>query len=79
MDDDSRLQGSKVYGPGVDMWAVGCIFAELMLRKPYFPGSSDIDQLGRIYAGLGTPTEAGGRDVQVHSGSDGPPTRQLTH
>ena len=51
------LLGSKVYGPGVDMWAVGCIFAELMLRKPYFPGSSDIDQLGRIYQGLGTPTE----------------------
>ena len=51
------LLGSKVYGPGVDMWAVGCIFAELMLRKPFFPGSSDIDQLGRIYAGLGTPTE----------------------
>ena len=51
------LLGSKAYGPGVDIWAVGCIFAELMLRKPFFPGSSDIDQLGRIYAGLGTPTE----------------------
>jgi cyclin-dependent kinase 7 len=48
---------SQVYGPGVDMWAVGCIFAELMLRKPYCPGSSDIDQLGRIYAALGTPSE----------------------
>ena len=51
------LLGSKVYGPGVDVWAVGCVFAELMLRKPFFPGSSDIDQLGRIYQGLGTPTE----------------------
>jgi len=51
------MLGSKVYGPGVDMWACGCIFAELMLRKPYFPGSSDIDQLGRIYSGLGTPCE----------------------
>ena len=51
------LLGSKTYGPGVDMWAVGCIFAELMLRKPYLPGSSDIDQLGRIYSALGTPTE----------------------
>jgi cyclin-dependent kinase 7 len=46
------LLGSKVYGPGVDNWAVGCVFAELMLRKPFFPGSSDIDQLGRIYQGL---------------------------
>ena len=51
------LLGSKTYGPGVDMWAVGCIFAELMLRKPYLPGNSDIDQLGKIYAALGTPTE----------------------
>lgn len=51
------LLGSKAYGPGVDVWAVGCVFAELMLRKPFFPGSSDIDQLGRIYQGLGTPTE----------------------
>lgn len=51
------LLGSKIYGPGVDLWAVGCIFAELMLRKPYLPGSSDIDQLGRIYNALGTPTD----------------------
>ena len=51
------LLGSKVYGPGVDLWAVGCVFAELMLRKPFLPGSSDIDQLGRTYAALGTPTE----------------------
>ena len=51
------LLGSKIYGPGVDLWAVGCIFAELMLRRPFVPGSSDIDQLGRIYQQLGTPTE----------------------
>ena len=51
------LLGSKTYGPGVDVWAVGCIFAELMLRRPFFAGSSDIDQLGRVYAALGTPTE----------------------
>ncbi|CEF98641.1 Serine/threonine-protein kinase, active site [Ostreococcus tauri] len=51
------LLGSKTYGPGVDVWAVGCILAELMLRKPFFAGSSDIDQLGKVYAALGTPTE----------------------
>ena len=51
------LLGSKTYGPGVDVWAVGCIFAELMLRRPFFAGSSDIDQLGKVYAALGTPTE----------------------
>lgn len=39
------------------MWSIGCIFAELMLRAPLFPGDSDIDQLGKIFACLGTPSE----------------------
>ena len=39
------LLGAKYYGAGVDMWAVGCIFAELMIRYPLFPGTSDTDQL----------------------------------
>lgn len=29
------LFGAKQYGAGVDMWAVGCIFAELLLRRPF--------------------------------------------
>ena len=51
------LFGAKDYGVGVDMWSVGCIMAELMTRSPFFPGSSEIDQLGRIFHALGTPTE----------------------
>jgi len=51
------LYGAKAYGPGVDIWSIGCIFAELMLRNPYFPGDSDIDQLSKIFHALGTPTE----------------------
>lgn len=51
------LFGAKFYGTPIDVWSVGCIFAELMLRVPYFPGSSDIDQLSRIFTALGTPTE----------------------
>jgi cyclin-dependent kinase 7 len=39
------------------MWSVGCIFAELMLRVPFVAGDSDIDQLGKIFHALGTPTE----------------------
>ena len=39
------------------MWSIGCIFAELMLRTPYFAGDSDINQLSTIYRALGTPTE----------------------
>ncbi|KAG0473865.1 hypothetical protein HPP92_015722 [Vanilla planifolia] len=49
------LFGTKQYGPGVDVWAAGCIFAELLLRRPFLQGSSDIDQLGKIFAAFGTP------------------------
>ena len=34
------LYGSTCYGPGVDIWAAGCIFAELLLRRPWFVGES---------------------------------------
>eukprot|EP00850_Spirogloea_muscicola_P000705 SM000002S05785 [mRNA] locus=s2:2182707:2185182:- [translate_table: standard] len=51
------LYGSKQYGPGVDVWASACIFAELLLRRPFLQGTSDIDQLGKIFAALGTPTK----------------------
>ncbi|TKR79869.1 hypothetical protein L596_014026 [Steinernema carpocapsae] len=51
------LYGARHYGVGVDMWAIGCIIGELLLRLPIFPGESDIDQLVKIYDVLGTPTE----------------------
>ena len=50
------LLGSKQYGVYVDMWSVGCIFAELMLRTPYFAAETDIGQLQTIFRALGTPT-----------------------
>ncbi|VDN06519.1 unnamed protein product [Thelazia callipaeda] len=50
------LYASRSYGVGIDMWSVGCIIAELLLRVPIFPGESDIDQLVKIYHVLGTPT-----------------------
>jgi serine/threonine protein kinase len=39
----------------VDMWSIGCIFAELILGHHLFPGSSPLDQLRRIVAFVGTP------------------------
>ncbi|XP_019227306.1 PREDICTED: cyclin-dependent kinase D-1-like [Nicotiana attenuata] len=36
------LFGAKQYGPGVDVWAAACIFAELLLRRPFLQGNSDI-------------------------------------
>ena len=45
------------YGYAVDIWSVGCIFAELLLRTPYLAGESDLAQLELIFKALGTPTE----------------------
>lgn len=43
------LYGARLYGTAIDMWAVGCILAELLLRVPFLPGESDLDQLTRIF------------------------------
>ncbi|KAF2893382.1 hypothetical protein ILUMI_12776 [Ignelater luminosus] len=51
------LFGAKQYGVCVDMWAVGCILAELLLRVPFLPGESDLDQLTKIFQVFGNPTE----------------------
>lgn len=51
------LMGTRDYGYGVDMWSVGCVFAELFLRIPLFAGDTDIQQLDLIFKALGTPTE----------------------
>lgn len=51
------LYGSRMYGTGVDIWAVGCILAELFRREPLFPGTSDLDTLDKIINVLGTPSE----------------------
>lgn len=51
------LFGSTRYGPSADMWAMGCIFAEMMLRTALFPGSGEVDQLSKICAVMGCPTE----------------------
>lgn len=51
------LYGSTEYGREIDLWSLGCIFAELFTLQPLFPGTSDIDQLGRIITVLGNITE----------------------
>lgn len=51
------LFGAKHYTGAIDIWSVGIIFAELMLRIPYLPGKDDVDQLDVTFRALGTPTE----------------------
>mmetsp|Transcript_9654 Transcript_9654/g.18835 ORF Transcript_9654/g.18835 Transcript_9654/m.18835 type:complete len:254 (+) Transcript_9654:1398-2159(+) len=50
------LLGGRVYDFSVDMWAAGCILAEMFNFEPLFHGDSDIDQLMRIVNVLGAPT-----------------------
>ncbi len=45
------------YTAAVDVWSMGCIFAEIMLRRPLFPGRDAVDQLTRITGVLGRPSE----------------------
>jgi len=47
---------AKQYDEKVDVWSVGCIFAEMILRKPIFPGGNHLEQLKIIFEVLGTPT-----------------------
>lgn len=39
----------KEYSTPIDMWSVGCIFAEFITMNPLFPGKSEVDQLNRIF------------------------------
>jgi serine/threonine protein kinase len=43
------------YSPAIDTWSVGCIFAEVLLGKPLFPGRNVVHQLELITDILGTP------------------------
>ncbi|KAK7507239.1 hypothetical protein BaRGS_00001174 [Batillaria attramentaria] len=51
------LMGSARYSTPVDIWSIGCMFGEMINRRPIFHGDSEIDQLFRIFRTLGTPTE----------------------
>jgi cell division cycle 2-like protein len=50
------LLGTDKYGEEIDIWSIGCIFAELLTREPLFQGRNEVDQLSKIFALLGTPT-----------------------
>eukprot|EP00941_MAST-03F_sp_MAST-3F-sp1_P001649 g1649.t1 len=51
------LLGSRKYSTPVDVWSIGCIFAEMSNGRPLFPGTSESNQLDRIFRKLGTPSE----------------------
>jgi len=49
------MVSARMYDSKVDIWSVGCILAELLLRKPIFPGGNHIEQLKIIFRIIGTP------------------------
>ncbi|XP_022059269.1 cyclin-dependent kinase 4 [Acanthochromis polyacanthus] len=48
---------NSVYMSSVDMWSVGCIFAELFLLRPLFQGHTEVQQLQKIFEVIGLPSE----------------------
>merc|ERR1712130_806886 len=44
------------YDEKMDIWGVGCILAEMILRRPLFPGANYLDQLQQIFDVMGVPT-----------------------
>jgi cell division cycle 2-like protein len=42
------LLGAKEYSTSVDMWSIGCIFGELLLKEPLLQGKNEVDQLAKV-------------------------------
>lgn len=51
------LFGSREYTTASDVWSLGCVIAELILARPLWKGTSQLDQICRIIDDLGTPRE----------------------
>jgi len=67
------LLGASEYSSSADMWSVGCIFAELLLRRPFLQGKitqdnnlqTDIGQLEKIFTVFGTPNQTNWPDYET--------------
>jgi len=51
------LFGAQFYSGAVDIWSMGLVFAELIIRAPYLPADTDLKQISLIFEGVGAPTE----------------------
>ncbi|GMH70453.1 hypothetical protein TL16_g05413 [Triparma laevis f. inornata] len=58
------LLGMKDYGEGVDIWSVGCIFGELLNRRPMFPGKNYVEQLKLILKTVGCGMSEVGKFIE---------------
>jgi len=61
------LGARRYYDGAIDLWGVGCVFAELLsgtTQSVLFPGEGDIDQMSKIFHVLGTPNEESWPEVK---------------
>lgn len=49
------LLGFSEYTPAIDIWSIGCIFYELILKHPPFQGKTEVEQITEIFRNLGSP------------------------
>ena len=57
------LLGNEQYNAKIDIWSIGCIFAEMVNGKPLFKGKNEEQQLAQIYNVLGSPNPETWEDV----------------
>jgi len=51
------LLGSRSYTDTVDLWSVGCVFAEMFLGRVLFPGEKEEQQMQLLYEKCGAANE----------------------
>ncbi|XP_051117990.1 cyclin-dependent kinase C-2 C-like isoform X2 [Andrographis paniculata] len=51
------LLGATEYGEAVDLWSVGCVFAELFIGRPILKGRTEVEQLHKIFRLCGSPPD----------------------
>ncbi|CAG8491710.1 9705_t:CDS:1 [Acaulospora morrowiae] len=61
------LLGSRSYSTSIDIWSAGCIMAEMYTGRPLFPGTTNEDQLIKIFRVMGTPNETTWQGVSQYS------------
>ncbi|KAI0322960.1 kinase-like domain-containing protein [Amylostereum chailletii] len=71
------LLGSRNYGGEIDIWGIGCVLGEMFHRHPILPGTSDLDQLEKIWQMCGTPNQQSWPNFDTLPGCEG--VRRFTY
>lgn len=59
------IYGDRNYGPAIDIWAAGCVMAEMLTGSPLFPGTGDFELLSMIADILGDACEENWPGISV--------------